>query len=273
MAVLNIAHRGARSLAPENTLAAARKALEIGSEMWELDVGVTADGELYLMHDDTLVRTTNVQTVFPERAPWGRSDLSLAEIRRLEAGSFFVRDDPFGQIAVGKVCAEELEAMAVESIPTLREALLFTRDHSWRVNVEIKMLPPHMAGFPVVERALALFQALDMVEQVVLSSFVHSYLQQAKRLNPAISTAVLTEEPQADPAALLRALESKIYHPWLKITSVTEIQSLCQADFEVNVWTVNDTTEMEWLIQAGVQGIITDFPQWLKEKVGKNDEG
>src|SRR3712207_2785099 len=127
MAVLNIAHRGARSLAPENTLAAARKALEIGAEMWELDVSVTAEGELYLMHDDTLTRTTNVEISFPDRAPWGCSDLSLAEIRCLEAGSFFLREDPFGQIAAGQVSAEEQAAMAVEPIPTLREALVFTR--------------------------------------------------------------------------------------------------------------------------------------------------
>jgi glycerophosphoryl diester phosphodiesterase len=270
MAILNIAHRGARSLAPENTLAAARKALEIGAEMWELDVSVTADGELYLMHDDTLVRTTNVQRVFPERAPWGRSDLNLAEIRQLEAGSFFVRDDPFGQIAAGKVNAEELAAMAVEPVPTLREALLFTRDQGWRVNVEIKELPAPMAGFPVVERALALFQELDMMEQVVLSSFVFPYLEQAKRLNPAVTTAVITEERQADPAALLRGLESKIYHPWLGITGEAEIQRLRQSDFEVSVWTVNGAAEMEWLIQAGVSGIITDFPQVLKSV---KDEG
>jgi glycerophosphoryl diester phosphodiesterase len=268
MAILNIAHRGARSLAPENTLAAARKALNIGAEMWELDVSVTADGELYVMHDDSLTRTTNVQVVFPERAPWGRSDLSLAEIRQLEAGSFFVRDDPFGQVAAGKVSAEEQAAMVVEPIPTLREALLFTREHGWRVNVELKELPARMATFPVVERALALIQELDMVEQVVLSSFVHPYLQQAKRLNPAVTTAVLTEERQPDPAALLRGLESKIYHPWLEITSEAEIQNLRRSDFEVNVWTVNGAAEMEWLIQAGVSGIITDFPQRLKEILG-----
>ena len=126
-----------------------------------------------------------------------------------------------------------------------------------------------MAGFPVVERALMLIQELDMVEQVVLSSFVHPYLQRAKRLNPAITTAVLTEERQPDPAALLQALESKIYHPWLKITGEVEIQSLRRSDFEVNVWTVNEVAEMEWLIRAGVSGIITDFPQALKEILGK----
>ena len=65
--VLNIAHRGARSLAPENTLAAAQKALELGADMWELDVAMTADGELIVIHDSTLERTSNARDVFPDR--------------------------------------------------------------------------------------------------------------------------------------------------------------------------------------------------------------
>lgn len=263
--VLNIAHRGARSLAPENTLAAAQKAIELGADMWELDVSITADGELYVMHDDTLARTTNVQAIFPERAPWGGSDLTLAEIRRLEAGSFFIREDPFGQVAAGMVSAEEQAAMQVEPIPTLKEALLFTREHHWRVNVELKALPPAMASFPVVERALALVRELDMVEQVLLSSFVHLYLQQARQLNPAVATAALTAKLQPEPAALLRELGSRVYHPWLQLTTPEEIKGLRQAGFEVNVWTVNEIDDMQRLIQAGVSGIITDFPQRLKQ--------
>jgi glycerophosphoryl diester phosphodiesterase len=233
--------------------------------MWELDVSVTADGELYLMHDATLVRTTNVQTIFPGRASWGSSDLTLAEISRLETGSSFFRDDPFGQIAAGAVSAEEQAAMQVEPIPTLREALLFTRNHHWQVNVEIKLLPPGMASFPVVERTLALIEALDMMEQVLLSSFVHPYLQQAKQLNPAVATAVLTATAYPEPVVLLRELESQVYHPRFQLITPEEIKRLRQADFEVSVWTVNETEDMQRLIQAGVSGIITDFPQYLKQ--------
>jgi len=73
---LNIAHRGARSLAPENTLAAARKALEVGADMWELDVRMTADGALILSHDSSLESTSNVKDVFPDRRPWRIQDLT-----------------------------------------------------------------------------------------------------------------------------------------------------------------------------------------------------
>ncbi len=75
---LNIAHRGARSLAPENTLAAARLGLEIGADLWELDVAATSDEQLVVLHDDTLERTSNAQQVFPGRAPWTVSTFSLA---------------------------------------------------------------------------------------------------------------------------------------------------------------------------------------------------
>jgi glycerophosphoryl diester phosphodiesterase len=211
------------------------------------------------------VRTTNVQAIFPDRAPWGCSDLTLAEISRLETGSSFFRDDPFGQIAAGAVSAEEQAAMQMEPIPTLREALLFTRNHHWQVNVEIKVLPPGMASFPVVERTLALIEALDMMEQVLLSSFVHPYLQQAKQLNPAVATAVLTATAYPEPVALLRELESQVYHPRFQLITPEEIKRLRQADFEVSVWTVNETEDMQRLIQAGVSGIITDFPQYLKQ--------
>ena len=86
---LNIAHRGARSLAPENTLAAARKGLEVGADMWELDIQMTADGELIVIHDNTLKRTSNVREVFPKRKPWLVHEFTLDEIRLLDFGSWW----------------------------------------------------------------------------------------------------------------------------------------------------------------------------------------
>jgi glycerophosphoryl diester phosphodiesterase len=268
--ILNIAHRGARSLAPENTIAAARKALALGADMWELDVGVTADGELILIHDTSLVRTTNAQILFPERAPWDFADFYLREIKSLDAGSFFVDTDPFGQIAAGAISPDELAAMRGEPIPTLEEALRFTRDHNWRVNVEIKQLAPTNASFPVVEKVVTMIEQLDMVDQVLLSSFVHPYLQQAKTLNSELATAVLLyqseadDQPKIDPIKLLTELKSRVYHPYYKIIDAKQVGLLRQAGFEINVWTVNETDDMQAFIEAGVTGIITDFPQRLQ---------
>jgi glycerophosphoryl diester phosphodiesterase len=269
--ILNIAHRGARSLAPENTLAAARKAFEIGADMWELDVSVTADGELVLMHDDTLLRTTNAAALFPERAPWDVSTFTLAEIKSLDAGSFYLEADPFGQIAAGEISAKAQVVMTGEPVPTLYEALCFTHDHNWRVNVEIKTLPPSLAGFPVVEKTLALIRQLEMQNQVLLSSFAHTYLRQAKQLDPTLAIAVLVEFPPADPIKLLTKLGSQTYHPFNQMIEESQIHLLRQAGFEINVWTVNTEAEMRKLIQAGVTGLITDFPHILKHLTENSD--
>ena len=98
-----IAHGGARSVAPENTLAAARKAHALGADLWETDAAISADGQVVLMHDDAMMRTTDVAEKFPDRVPAPFSTYTLAEIRTLDAGSWFERDDPFGQVAAGAV--------------------------------------------------------------------------------------------------------------------------------------------------------------------------
>ena len=288
---LNIAHRGARSLAPENTLAAARAALAVGADMWELDVSLTADGELVVLHDDTLVRTTNVEQLFPERSPWLISDFTLTEIKRLDTGGPFVAKDPFEQIGAGKLAKADVESLDGEPIPTLREALLFTRNHNWRVNVEIKPLLPPRHTFPLAEQVAALISELAMDEQVLVSSFVPLYLKQVQERSPAIETAVLTEGPMplgeqqkyeqlgielspllyfdgTDPVSFLAGLGSKIYHPYYAMLTDTDIKELRQAGLAINLWTVNDRTHMARLVKAGVSGIITDFPQVLSQVLG-----
>lgn len=264
--VLNIAHRGARSLAPENTLAAARKAVEVGADMWEFDVSVTADGELILFHDDSLVRVSDAEAIFPGRAPWLSHTFTLAELKRLDLGTSFVESDPFGQIAALVVSPEEQSSLRGETIPTLREALQFTRDCSWRANLELKKLPDAMGDFPVTEKVIAIIEALDLVDQVIVSSFHDAYLLAAKVSNPAVVTAVLRRSPpDNDVLSLVRQLGSRTYHPFHVITNNEEIEILRRAEVDVNVWTVNSSAEMAHFIEAGVTGIITDFPQTLSQ--------
>ncbi len=147
-----IAHRGARSLAPENTLAAARKAHQLGADLWETDVAVTADDQLVLMHDDAMTRTTNVAERFPERVPAAFSTYTLAEIRSLDAGSWFERDDPFGQVAAGAVDRQELAGYAGEKVPMLREAFELTLEMDWFLNLELKAQPSPKDDFDLVLR-------------------------------------------------------------------------------------------------------------------------
>jgi glycerophosphoryl diester phosphodiesterase len=261
--VLNIAHRGARSLAPENTLSAAKKALEAGADLWETDVGVSSDGVLILMHDDSLVRTTDAAVVFPERSPWTFTTFSFAELRNLDAGSWFQQTDPFGQIAAGTVSPKDLASYHNEPIPTLEEALRFTRDANWRVNIELKNLPPPMQDFPVVERVLGLIETLNIdPQQLVLSSFNHDWLHKIENLRPDIAVQAVIGFSPVRPLDW-GDLKFKTYnarHTLLKAQTVTELTA---KGVRLNVWTVNARKDIDRFLAAGVSGIFTDFPQNL----------
>ena len=288
---LNIAHRGARSLAPENTLAAAKKALDAGADMWELDVSITADGELVVFHDALLTRTTNADEIFPNRAPWHLSDFTLAEIKQLDTSIPFIRNDPFEQIAAGQISADDLGAIQGEPIPSLREALQFTRDHSWQVNVEIKLPSPEMHAYPLADNVAALIDEMGMAEQVVVSSFIPLYIHEVKTLLSVIEIAVLTSGPltQAEkfrytppdlteitpmhyfsgnnPLLFLQQINSATYHPHYPLLDPQKIATLQETGIKVNTWTVNDKTHMKRLVSAGINGIITDYPQVLQQVI------
>lgn len=262
-----IAHRGARSLAPENTLAAAVKALEYGADGWELDVAMSADGVLVLLHDDTLERTSNAAQVFPDRRPWTVYDFSLDELRQLDFGSWFVQADPFEQAAEGKITAEELQSYAGLPITTLEEALQFTREHDWWVNIEIKDASDTAADAVIVPKVVELVEQLDMLDQVLISSFKHDYLRQVKSLNPDIATGVLVDKTEKDPLGLMQEYDAQAYHPKGTVINAEQVQALIAAGYDVNVWTVNKESDMRQLLAMGVSGIFTDFPQTLKPLV------
>lgn len=260
---LNIAHRGAGSLAPENTLAAARKALELGADMWELDVQMTADGELLVLHDSTLKRTSNVEAVFPGRQPWRVSEFTMDQIRLLDFGSWFGKQDPFAQISAGVVADSDLLCYVGEPAPTLEEALKFTLEHGWRVNLEIKDLSGTPGHQHVAAKVIALVEKLDMADLVLISSFNQSYLAQVRESNPGIATGVLVSKRHPRPDALMRQLGTQAYHPRKTAIRAADISLLIRQGFRVHVWNVNDQQTMESMIQAGVSGIFTDFPQLL----------
>ncbi|MEJ2364524.1 MAG: glycerophosphodiester phosphodiesterase family protein [Deltaproteobacteria bacterium] len=260
---LNIAHRGASSLAPENTLSAARKALAVGADMWELDVQLTADGELIIIHDSTLKRTSNVEELFPRRRPWQVHEFTLDEIRKLDFGSWFVKRDPFGQIAAGVVTREDIETYVGEPAPTLEQALLFTRKHNWLVNVEIKDLAMRPGHSLIVHRVISLVERLNMVDTVLVSSFNHDYLAQIAASYPHVATGLLDTKPHLRPATLLRHLGARTYHPRRAFIPLADIPKLKRQGFGVNMRTINDRRTMERLVRAGVSGIFTDFPQVL----------
>ena len=266
---LIVAHRGARSVAPENTLMAARRAYELGADQWELDIQESRDGEIIVLHDSGLLRTSNVFLQYPFRPFWEVKNFTLQEIQELDAGSWYVDQDPFKSIRDGSLTSDELTQIAGERIPTLREALELTKADQWSVNIEIKDLTGTSGDKDIVLKTVALIEELNMVDQVLISSFKHDYLVQVKALNPAIKTAALISKME-DPVSLLEELGADAINPnYTKISDLGIIKTIRDAGYDVYVWTINDEETMVKFINAGVSGIITDYPQRMTEVLKK----
>jgi glycerophosphoryl diester phosphodiesterase len=262
--VTNIAHRGARSVAPENTLFAAKRAYEIGADLWETDVTVTSDDHLILMHDHLLLRTTNVSRCFPSRKDQPVHQFSLKEIRALDAGSWFLDQDPFGQIAANMVTSNQINACKGEKVPTVEEALAFTKQCQWQINLELKILPIKMDGFPLVPRILELIKRVGIAtDQVVISSFNHRWLQEIRTLCPSILTQALIGDTKAGKIDWGN-FEFETYNVNHLLIDENQIQHAQRKGKQINVFTVNAIVDMLYYQKLGVAGLFTDFPQRLK---------
>jgi glycerophosphoryl diester phosphodiesterase len=256
-----IAHRGARSLAPENTLAAARRAHAIGADLWETDTAITADNQIVLMHDDAMMRTTDVADRFPDRVPAPFSTYMLAEIRSLDAGSWFERDDPFGQVAAGAVTRSELDAYAGERVPTLREAFELTLELDWFLNLELKAQPKPRDTFDVVGAVLALADEVGIgPDHLLFSSARHEWLKALRRERPEFEVQAILGLFPEDPIDFGDPFFDT-FNPRITRVSIEQLAEQVARGIRLNPYTVNEPQEMDELIALGVTGLITDFPQ------------
>lgn len=256
-----IAHGGARSLAPENTLAAARKAHAVGADSWETDAAVTADGEVVLMHDDAMLRTTDVAERFPDRVPAPFSTYTLAELACLDAGSWFERDDPFGQVAAGAVTAAELASYRGERVPTLREAFELTLELDWRINLELKTQPTPNDTFDVVDAVLAVVDEVGIgPDHLVFSSARHEWLKALTARRPGFEVQAILGLFPEDPIDFSDPCFDT-FNPRMTRVSIAELRAVLARGTKVNPYTPNEPEEIAAMVAIGVTGIITDFPQ------------
>lgn len=290
--VLNIAHRGARAFAPENTLESFSKAMRFGCPTIEPDVHLSNDGELIVVHDDDLLRCSNVTERFPGRSSYFVSDFTAAEIRTLDAGSWYVaelekpiaRRQPFLRSLTEEEAATHISAADRARYgsgqvhpPTLREVLQLAKTEKLLVNVEIKALPRLYPG--IADKVVRLVRELKMERAVLVSSFDHEQLVLVRRRSKRIATAALTSDRLHDPGRYVREiLDADAYNPGcygdcdsLGFGSVAGrldvagIRNARAAGLGVNVWTENDPLRMRALIEAGVTGIFTDYPNRLRD--------
>ncbi len=253
MSIKIIAHRGASGSAPENTLAAARLAHAQGADMWELDVGLTADRIPMLLHDESLFRTTNaaVCPAFVHRHPWLLERFTLAETQTLDAGVWF------GPAYKG------------EPLPSLEDALKLSAELNFPVNVEIKAyfgLPAQTLA--LTEAVLALIAHLDLAELVLISSFSLDCLRLVCRQASHLPLAVLAERgDEADLHAACLEVRATAAHPGSHLVSADGLARLREAGLEVNVWTVNNAEKGRELAGLGASGLITDYPARLRAEL------
>jgi glycerophosphoryl diester phosphodiesterase len=231
--MLVIAHRGASGHAPENTLAAFKRAVMLGASFIETDLQLSRDARFVAIHDDTVNRTTNGQGKVHE--------LTLADLRRLDAGTWFG------------------SKFAGERIPTLEEILEFSKRHDTVFYLELK--PTGSWGG---EHALigALRQTGEIARTIVIS-FDAGILEALRRIEPTLMTGLLFEGQLDQP--LERAVEIGARQLAVRGDLVTPAL-LAQAhkkDLQVVCWTVNQPAHMRMLIEAGVDGIMSDYPDRL----------
>jgi glycerophosphoryl diester phosphodiesterase len=229
--VLRVGHRGAKGHAPENTFASFNLAVELGVSAVETDVHLSKDGEVVLIHDHTVDRTTD-----------GRGfvrDLTLAELRRLDAGSWF---DP---------------SFAGQQIPTLTELLSWAHDRVG-VAIEIKNGPIYYPG--IAEKVIRLLQHHDMERQAILISFDHLVLREAKMIAPGVATGILYVGRFVDEAGAARAAGADALHPNWAFVTPDLVETAHASGLAVSPWCPNDLQTLRMLSEMGVDSIGTDYP-------------
>ena len=231
--MLVIAHRGASGHAPENTLAAFRKAVSLGAAFIETDLQLSRDAHFVAIHDATVDRTTSGHGPV--------HDLTLAELRRLDAGSWFGSE------------------FAGERIPTLEEILDFSKKHDVVFYLELKP-----SGSWGGEHALigALRESGEIPRAVVIS-FDVAILESLRKIEPTLMTGVLYEGRIDRPVE--RAVEIGARQLAVRGDLVTPalLAAARKKDLQVVCWTVNQPAHMRLLIDAGVDGIMSDYPDRL----------
>lgn len=231
---LIIAHRGANAIRPENTMSAFKEAIG-KSDFIELDVGFSKDGVAIVIHDDTLERTTDVKKYKEFKSPYKIIDYTYKQLIKLDLG--------YNQ-----------------KIPTLQEVLEFLYIHNMPINVEIKDLINTPFDKIAVERIIKIIQLSNMQNLVILSSFNHTYLKEAYKIDPIISRAALEKKNCSENlVSYLQNIPVDTYHPHIDIVTKDMVQELHDNNIFVNVFTVNNTKEKQRLFDIGVKAIFTDY--------------
>jgi glycerophosphoinositol inositolphosphodiesterase len=240
-----IAHRGASHLAPENTIASGEIAVKWGAIGWELDVSISIDGIFFLMHDSTLRRTTNIEEIFPARISESTYNFTFAELQQLDVGTWFVENDPFGTIKKGFVTPAEAESFEGEKIPSLEEALNFTKQNGLLIDVDYYM-PPSNHPFYVSYMDL-------LMEQLNNSGLGEDILM--KTSHPLVEN--MTKVCNPGTVADLQSAGCELVNTHHGLSN-NQFELYEEAGIDVMVWTVDQKSRFSQMWFLGVDYVKTN---------------
>lgn len=233
---LIIAHRGFKSKYPENTLSSFEAAIQCGAQMIELDVTLTKDRELIVIHDDTLDRTTNGKGAV--------NNFSLKELQKLDAGSWF--DPKFSD----------------QKLPTLKAVLSLSKNKTF-VNIEIKAsaYEPANPADAIENRIYDLVSEMGMSKQVLISSFEKNILYNMRKLDSDILLSFLTEYPISHHVVdILKDIHAFSWNQDLRYLKRSDVETMHDEGFKVIVFTVNTRDEVKKCLDMNIDGFFTDYP-------------
>lgn len=216
--------------------------------MFELDVRLTRDNQLIVMHDATLTRTTNAARRFPNRAPWRVQDFTLAQIRHLDAGSWFSRQ------------------FNGEQVPDLASVMQTMRDSRLGMLLHVKTSQP-----PIGERIKTALQSNpDWLTpgRLIVQSDDNRFLQSFHRLLPNVPTALL-DTPSIAALPQIRSY-ARLINPASRTITAQYLRAVHQLGMRLYAWDVEDPTTMHQMINAGIDGIITNHPATLRQELSRN---
>lgn len=237
------AHRGYSGKYPENTMIAFKKALECEVDGIELDVQLTKDGEVVIIHDETIDRTTTGKGFVV--------DYTYEELERFDA-SFKFKDLGFNKI------------------PTLREYFQLVKDYDIVTNVELKTGINEYLG--IEEKVWELIKEYNLEEKVIISSFNHFSVMRMKDIAPQLKYGFLSEDWIIDAGKYTHSHGVQCYHPRFNNLVPDVIKELKKYNLEINTWTVNLEEDMRYLYSNNIDVIITNYPE-LAQEIKKEYQG
>ena len=223
--ILNIGHRGAKGHGSENTLPSFQKALDLNADGIELDVHVCKTGELIVIHDFTVDRTTNGSGAV--------SELSLSELKSLKIN-------------------DETE------VPTLEEVLELV-GKKCLINIELKGRHTAKPVSHLIEKYI--LEKEYSYDDFIVSSFQREELEMMITINPRINLGVLSQASVTQALEWANAFSAKAIHPHFSLLTEENVQQAQEQGLKIYTWTVNETEDIERIKNYKVDGIITDFPE------------